>query len=504
MSRLGSFFGPKLARFASDEAGSVLVLWIASLVAIIGIVALVFDVGRIQVAHGDLQRFADNVALAAAAELDGKADSITRATNAAALLISDPQAIGGDGTLSGAGDYALTFLEDLPADDTADTAAFLTIDAADAMFARVVATPATLDTVFLRATGALTGAGGGAQATVSAEAIAGFTMEACDITPLMFCKPEGWSATQSSSIGDGILLRSGGQGTAWGPGDFGFLDITASALGSTCQGLTGAKLVGCLIGAEGNITSCYAQRGVTTEPGQKVGLMNAVFNTRFDQFQSVMSQYKNDDNYTVAPNIISGFVPNGACGWNNITASTNSAGLPPDNCFVSGTCTRHGDGSWDYATYIDTNYGDGNGTLDAGEDGHLAGHIPAEYAGTRYGVYVAEIEYAKNAGLPAGAILDARDETGIAQCSSNVSSDPKRRVVIAAAIDCVANPINGKATNVPVTEFVELFMTNPVGTGAGSPPSFDLWVEVIGSVGVEGYSSAGTGGVFRDVVQLYR
>jgi hypothetical protein len=78
------------------------------------------------------------------------------------------------------------------------------------------------------------------------------------------------------------------------------------------------------------------------------------------------------------------------------------------------------------------------------------------------------------------------------------------RLVIAAAIDCVANPINGAATNVPVAEFVELFMTNPVGTGAGSPPSFDLWVEVIGSAGVEGYGSAGTGGVFRDVVQLYR
>ncbi|MFT4706188.1 MAG: hypothetical protein ACJAY6_001625 [Yoonia sp.] len=504
MTRNKTFFGSRLACFIRDEAGSILVLWVMSLVAILGITALVFDMGRIQIAQGDLQRFADSVALAAAAELDGKTDSIIRATNAASSLVSTPQSYGGDGTLSGAGDYTLSFLDNLPADDTADPATFVTTDAFDAVFVRVSTTPATLDPFFLRATRALSGATGPAQATVAAQAIAGFTMEACDVTPLMFCKPPGWSATQSSSIGDGILLRSGGNGAAWGPGDFGFLDVTASAIGSTCFGLSGAKLVGCLIGAEGNITGCFAQRGVTIEPGQKVGLMNAVFNTRFDQFRSVMSSFKNNSNYTVAPNIISGLVPTGSCGWNNVSASTDSIGLPHDNCFGSGGCTRYGDGNWDYDTYIDINYGDANGTLDAGEDAHLVSLIPAAYAGTRYGVYVAEIEYAKTAGLPSGAILDARDESGIAQCSSNVSSDPKRRVVIAAAIDCVANPINGAATNVPVAEFVELFMTNPVGTGAGSPPSFDLWVEVIGSAGVEGYGSAGTGGVFRDVVQLYR
>ncbi|MGB3279135.1 MAG: hypothetical protein WBA92_08080, partial [Pseudorhodobacter sp.] len=165
---------------------------------------------------------------------------------------------------------------------------------------------------------------------------------------------------------------------------------------------------------------------------------------------------------------------------------------------------RYGNGSWDYARYIDMNHGNRNGTLEAGEDAHLVPHIPAAYAGTRYGVYIAEIEYAKTAGLPSGAILSGRDELGVAQCSTNVSTKAVRRVVIAAAVDCTANPINGAATNVPVDEFVEIFITQPVGTGAGSPPSFDLWVEVVGSAGVAGYSSAGSGGVFRDVVQLYR
>ncbi|SDZ50914.1 Flp pilus assembly protein TadG [Jannaschia faecimaris] len=511
MIRRGPFTPQRLARFAADESGSILVLWIMSLVAILGITALVFDMGRIQIAQTDLKRFAENVALAAAAELDGQDDSITRATNAADVLISNPQAYGGDGTLFGAADYTLTFLDGLPAEDVepdgtpTDTSPFLTTNSSEAIFAQVVATPATLATPFLQATRAILGTGGATQATVSGQAIAGFTMEACDVTPLMFCKPPGWSATQNTSIGDQILLRSGGQGTAWGPGDFGFLDVTAGSVGSTCQGLSGAKLIGCLIGAEDNITRCYSEKGVTTEPGQKVGLMNAVFNTRFDQFSSVMSTYKNDPNYTAAPNTISGIIPSGSCGWNSTTASTNSIGLPQDDCFsATGGCTRFGDGTWDYDTYIDTNHGDANGVLDVGEDSHLLPHIPAAYAGTRYGVYVAEIENAKTAGLPNGAILDGRDEAGTPQCTSNVSTNPKRRVLIAAAVDCVANPINGSASNVPVAEFVEIFMTNPVGEGVGSPPSFDLWVEVIGSAGVAGYSSAGTGGVFRDVVQLYR
>ena len=491
-------------RFVSDEDGSILVLAIGSLVAILGFVALVFDMGRVQVAHADLQNFADNVALAAAGELDGRADSITRATNAAAVLISDPQAYGGDGTLSGPADYTLTFLDGLPGDDTADPSGFSTTNPREATFAWVVATPANVETRFLSATRALVGSTGPTQATVSAEAIAGFTMEACDVTPLMFCIPPGWSSTQPSSIGDGILMRSGGQNAAWGPGDFGFLDTADAAIGSTCQGLSGAKLIGCLIGAEDNVTACYQQRGVTTEPGQKVGLENSAFNTRFDQFRGVMTQFKNDSNYTVAPNIISGLVPSNACGWNNTSASTNSMGLPNDTCFAAGTCTRFGDGTWDYGKYIDTNYGDGNGVLDAGEDAHLTPHIPAAFVGTRYGVYQAEIEYAKTAGNPNGAILTGRDETGLAQCSANVSTKPERRVVIAAAIDCTANPINGKSTNVPVEEFVEVFMTAPVGAGTGSPATFDLWVEVVGTAGVSGYGSAGAGGVFRDVVQLYR
>ena len=84
-----------------------------------------------------------------------------------------------------------------------------------------------------------------------------------------------------------ILLRSGGQGAAWGPGDFGFLDPAKLEVDGDgpCGGLTGVKLDACLLGAEGTITKCFSQRGVDMEPGQKVGIEDAIFNVRFDIYR---------------------------------------------------------------------------------------------------------------------------------------------------------------------------------------------------------------------------
>ena len=72
-------------------------------------------------------------------------------------------------------------------------------------------------------------------------------------------------------------------------------------------------------------------------------------------------------------------------------------------------------------------------------------------------------------------------------------------MVVAAGIDCVANPIRGNTSNVPVQEFVKLFMTEPVG----NTNTFDMFVEVVGSA-ESGSGSGGTGGIIHDVVQLYR
>lgn len=480
-----------------EEEGAILVFWAFALVAVLGIVALSFDFGQRAATQSELQSHADQVALAAAGELDGKSDAITRATAAAAALIEDQQTFAtGTRALDSASDYTLTFYKSLPASDTASLAAGETTDPAKASYARVMMTPRTVPPMFLAAFDALRG-GTTANPALGAAAVAGFTQYACDITPLMFCIPSS-SFKAKDNIGKMILLRSGGQGAAWGPGDFGFLDLASTGLDSAgpCAGLNGAQQTRCLIGAQGALTQCFSQRGVDTEPGQKVGIENSGYNVRFDIFAGGMSSKKNDANYPAAPNVIKGIKPNGAgatCIGNNPKVAATVA-LPRDDCFASASCAngnRFGNGVWSNATtgrpnYVTKNYG--TGVAD-----------PHPTATTRYQYYLAEIA-AAGGGASTAAILPAgKDETGRPQCTNKQSSNPERRVVIAAGIDCTAHPINGRASNVPVNEFVRLFLTQPVADAAGN--SFDIYVEVVGSAET---GSSGTGGIFHDVVQLYR
>lgn len=484
-----------------EEEGVILVFWAVALVAVLGIVALSFDFGQRAATQSELQSHADQVALAAAGELDGKSDAITRATAAAASLIEDQQTFAtGSRALDSSADYTLTFFKSLPASDSASMAAGVTTDPAKAVYARVVMTPRTVPPMFLAAFDALRGATT-ANPALGAAAVAGFTQYACDITPLMFCIPSS-SFKAKDNIGKMILLRSGGQGAAWGPGDFGFLDLATAGLDSAgpCAGLNGAQQTRCLIGSQGALTQCFSQRGVDTEPGQKVGIENSGYNVRFDIFAGGMSSKKNDASYPAAPNVIKGIVPNGggsSCIGNNSKTSPNTVALPRDDCFATASCAngnRFGNGVWTNATtgrpnYVAKNYG-------------ASVADPHPTATTRYQYYKAEIASA-GGGASTTAILPAgRAETGRPQCTNKQSSDPDRRVVIAAGIDCSANPINGRASNVPVNEFVRLFLTEPVGAGTGN--SFDIYVEVVGSAESGSSGSSGAGGIFHDVVQLYR
>jgi len=73
--------------------------------------ALSFDMGRVASTQSELQSFADNVALATAGELDGNADSITRAQAAAAAMITDTQTFGTNGQALNIGDVTLVLVD---------------------------------------------------------------------------------------------------------------------------------------------------------------------------------------------------------------------------------------------------------------------------------------------------------------------------------------------------------------------------------------------------------
>lgn len=71
-----------VADFAADRRGSVTIQIIIFSLLLFGAAGLVLDSGRVYTTHSQMQAFADQMALVAANELDGRDDAIQRATNA--------------------------------------------------------------------------------------------------------------------------------------------------------------------------------------------------------------------------------------------------------------------------------------------------------------------------------------------------------------------------------------------------------------------------------------
>jgi Flp pilus assembly protein TadG len=84
----------RLQCFARADSGAVAVIWAMMLVVFFGFIAMIFDIGRVAVTQSELQSFADHVAVAAAGELNGEADSLIRAQRAVDELIADTQTFG--------------------------------------------------------------------------------------------------------------------------------------------------------------------------------------------------------------------------------------------------------------------------------------------------------------------------------------------------------------------------------------------------------------------------
>src|SRR4051812_38219453 len=83
-----------LKSLGRDENGAVLPLIAIVLTVMIGGAAMALDISRLYSMQSALQKAADAYALAGAAELDGSADSITRANAAIAMMGSRNRAEG--------------------------------------------------------------------------------------------------------------------------------------------------------------------------------------------------------------------------------------------------------------------------------------------------------------------------------------------------------------------------------------------------------------------------
>lgn len=497
-----------------------LVLVSIMLPAIIGFSLLVIDMSRANNLHNDLQKGADALALAGAAELDGTTGAWARAERAMATLVSNGghfSTAGTNGTFTlaagqpggtlrcnSAGNISWCFLKTLPNDNVAITTTnYANTDPAvgelETRFVQVKVTPFGFAAIFPVSFLSSSSTG---EFNVGATAVAGFGSSVCDYTPVFMCNPyEDTSITGGVTLEQAaqtrkyrrrqIVLRGDG---SYAPGNFAFL---SSPFG------TGANELEKML-ADSKPQNCYSRDGVQTEPGQNNGPVKNGINSRFGI---------NSSNYSDGP---AANVRKGATNWDQYVASnkvtyetdpTKGVGLERDSCQISSTCTmmgqRMGAGDWNLARYWKANH-------PLRDSGNGAGNLPTALSGTgdnlptRYETYKYELDPNGDGNTSDNIVGDAAvsGEKGTPPTAAGSPiNTPDRRLLYGAILDCKALQasgfnFNGRVT-VPVRRFASFFITEPVKDNGKN-----IYVELVDITGKGGRGTLDN--FLRDEAQLYR
>ena len=497
-------------KFQRDESGIALIYVTAALPVIIGFSLLAIDVGRLSTLQSTLQHGADALALAGAGELDGHPGAITRANNAIDKLITTNTSLFATSvvTINGASvpnDNAhRCYLNLLPPQDAVAIPIGQCLpntptDDANAHNVQVTVTPASFNTIFP------VNFSGAGITTASATAVAGRHQSTCVYTPMFMCNPlepvgntDVYRTTELTShvstrqeLRRLIELKS--HSTQWSPGNFGFLTVP---LGN------GANPLGDAI-ASGYPSSCLIQDTLTTQPGN-ISVSRDAFNVRFDDYTGSYS--KSNSNYFPAQDVRKNYdwkrnTQGNVTGQQTecttsatspITDHTYAYGLPRDTCSLAGTCTlgngRMGEGDWhnEFTAYMQFNYDNAGLTRPKAADGStfLSTNPPS-----RYELYLAEISAGLNASSKSHAYPGCY--TGSA-APANVSD---RRLLYAAILNCIAQPIgNGSTSGLVPAAYGKFFITEPMNSAQSS-----LWTELVG-IEVPGTDNSH----YPELVQLYR
>lgn len=489
-------------RFVDDSSGIALVYVTLTLPVLIGFSLLAIDMARVNNLHNDLQKAADAFALAAAAELDGRDDAQIRAQRVLDNLLENQSRFSDLGTHDiGSSDLTVRYLSDLPAsDDDPITSAFVAGGAAESVFIEVNVTPAQFTTIFPASF-----IGGANTLSVGATAVAGFTgTVVCEMTPLFICNPfEGMDAEFHEVVNDenfygrGLRLVSndGGSSGAWGPGNFGFLRPTSE------QGY-GAQALASDI-ARSHLRECVSSRGLYFRTGGPQPAVRDAINVRFDIYGGLFN--RNDATIPPAPNVRKGYQPKGGGGGGGANAACNTEPasdttqyrhLTQDTSYpdLNG---KLGNGLWDYEGYLAANNYtalDMADFVDADGQPYSNANPPS-----RFDLYIYEITHNGGALVSHASV---GGETGVPGCHSTPSTDPDRRLIYGALVNCLAeaDELNGASGGpVPAVGYASFFLTEPVDQARTNG---DMMAEIVDIDGIEG---RGTMESFsRDQVQLYR
>ena len=499
----------------ADTSGVILPYVTVLLVIFVGAGALALDGARSTSLQTQLQKGADALAIAGAAELDRLSTSTSRATSAINTLVTNSNLFtGANVTVS-----SIRFLSSIPASDNTTISAVLctnactTAQSIQARFVEVTVQPVSMPTImpvqFL---------GSANSVTAGASAVAGMDQISCGLTPMFICNPFEQpgdtydQATQRIEQADADpafkrrLIRladsnaPGASGT-WGPGDFGYLFPEPGSL-PTDSCFPGGQEIGRAM-AIARPLICVRQNGIDLMPGNPTAALNGL-NTRFGKYASgPLSNAACKTAYPPDQNIRTGFIPQGGgpnswCSDNNADGQVTGAGidwppgpnntaLPADSCLLGqNNCSpiyNMGADSWNCEAYWAAAH-----PLRSGEK--PAGCTAVTTTMSRYDMYVQEITN----GWHNDAAATTPFETGVPQCPG-APPTANRRLMDVAIVNCGSSPvpIQSNATNVPVAAFGRFFLTHAVPTAGQTKPYAEF----------RGILQRGAGIVY-DQVQLYR
>jgi Putative Flp pilus-assembly TadE/G-like len=480
--------------FAKVEKGAVLPIVALAIVAVMALASLAMDVSRYQDLQTQLQNAADAFALAAAAELDGKPSvaggpsAIDRANNAVNVLMANRNSSVFGSLASGPGGVnvtvgSITFYSALPPSDATVPIPGATADPTLARFVKVNVTPVTTTPFF----STILRIGAVGPMTAGASAVAGFSQAICKKTPIFVCN--GNAGGPNDMMNPNVMRGRevslvAPPGNAYGPGNYGFLDI---GCGNNTPCLNQA------LGANNGLNGCIGLDPVTTTTGQKTA-SSRFFNTRFDLYEQ---DAKNANKATYSPdqNVRKGYQapmncnkPTSDGGWsppNPPPQSTKELPMPDDSNITNYATATIGNGNWQgkFTTYWSVNF-PGVGR-------------PATPA-TRWDLYKTEItgNYVpdKSVGKEIGTPVCAPNNAQACNFADPTRLDACRRIIYAAVLDC--SKLNGGQNTVIPEGVVTFFLLQPAQQTGGFGTMLSEYV------GLARANDAS--GVLHDIVQLYR
>lgn len=523
--------------FGSDENGAIAPTYALALLGLIAIAGIAFDYGRLVAMDSELQNAADQAALAAATQLDGKSGACSRAAQAAyaaagsddfldniTLIARDdgqgravtiPNEPGCDATGS------IRFWQDKEKTDAAE-------DDASARFVEVTADARVAQYFLTPVVGAFH------SGNIEAIAMAGLGSAICRTPPVMMCNPEEPSSNTDTLLefdGDsylGIGIRLIAQ-DAYTPGSFGFLETYAS----------GANVLLAALGWNVPPGECLPSDGVVLKNGMNTSVIDGL-NTRFDMPGT--NACPNIGGVTgvcwpsvnVRKDLVRG--GGGSCAWDvnqsdssnfdtrnyrPTTASTYPAtktpdimGHPRDLCHAwsdAGNCPgdRIGTGDWDINAYWRSNYGHNYaGEVSAADYGTQPKGYP-----TRYQVYRYEADHLSTISSPkagaGGKTAYSQPQAGKCLAMPDppygavpVDDGIDRRRITVAVLNCTAlvkkyGSLNNKTLEVGRGNWVDVFLVEPSLNrnkcqGSGCNIKYtdkkDVYVEIIERTDIAGNS----------------